>query len=218
MRKSLLAVLVGLGLTGALRADPVTEALFAEGIFDDLPYGQEITYGHARTGPAVPDFKPVSEGRILLVTGQAEDGARSLSLAIEEGGQQREIVDFPASGGNPVLMVFLESTVRSMAAISGGSPFYIRNRIKDALRQGGDLAEVTQDFAGGAVVAQEVTLRPFESDPNRERMGEFAGLSLRFVVSDRVPGHFLSLSADTPEATTGYHETITLTDAGEGGQ
>lgn len=218
MRKLLLAALVGVSLTGPARPDPVIEALFAEGIFDGLPDGQEIAYSHFRSGPAVPDFQPVAEGRILLVTGQAEDGARSLSLAIEEDGRQREIVDFPASGGNPVLMVFLESTVRSMAAISGGSPFYIRNRIKDALRQGGDLAEVTQDFAGGTVVAQQVTLRPFETDPNRERMGEFAGLSLRFVVSDTVPGHFLSLSADTPDVASGYHESITMTQPGEGGQ
>lgn len=63
-----------------------------------------------------------------------------------------------------------------------------------------------------------VTLHPFEGDPNRARMGEFAELTLHFVVSDKVPGHFLSLSEDTPGPATGYHGTITLTDAGKGSE
>jgi hypothetical protein len=215
MRKLLLAVLI-IGLAGPAMADPVTEALFAEGIFDALPDGEKLAYSHVRSGDEAPDFLPVADGDITLVTGRAADGVRSLSMTINADGRQREVVDFPASGGNPVLMVFLESAVRSMAAMTGGSPFYIRNRIKDALRQGGDLTEVSQGFAGGTVSAREVTLRPFKGDPNSKRMGEFADLALRFVVSDAVPGHFLRLSADTPDAASGYHEVITLTDKGAG--
>jgi hypothetical protein len=210
MKTLLLAALLGLTVASPARADPAAEALFAEGIFDGMPDGREITYTHSRSGTKSPDFTPVTDGRIVVVTGQAVDGTPSLSMTINADGRKREVADFPASGGNPVLMVFLESTVRSMAAMSGGSPFYIRNRIKDALRQSGDLDAAPQDFAGQTVVAQEVTLQPFKSDPNRDRMGEFAGLSLRFVISDAVPGHFLLLSADTPDAASGYHETITL--------
>jgi hypothetical protein len=216
MRKLLLAVLVGVVLVGPVRADPATEALFAEGIFDDLPEGQAIAYVHSRSGTTSADFTPVTDGRIVVVTGQGADGTPNLSMTLEADGRQRQVADFSARGGNPVLMVFLESAVRSMAAISGGSPFYIRNRIKDALRQGGDLVDAPQDFGGSTVAAQELTLHPFKTDPNRDRMGEFAGLSLRFVVSDAVPGHFLLLSADTPDATSGYHETITLTGTEEG--
>lgn len=212
MRTLLLAVVMTAALTGPGRAEPVTDALFAEGIFDAVPDGQVIAYSHSRKGVASAAFTPVIDGRMVVVTGKAADGTRSVSLKIDTEGQRREVSDFPASGGNPVLMVFLESTVRSMAAMSGGSPFYIRNRIKDALREGGDLTDAPQDFAGRRIAAQELVLRPFDGDPNRDRMGEFAGLSLRFVVSDAVPGRFLLMSADTPEAGSGYHETITLTD------
>lgn len=217
MRKILLAAVIGLGLAHSSSADPVTDALFAEGIFNELPDGQEIAYDHIRSGTAAQDFIPLADGHILVVTSMAADGTRSLSMKIEAEGSQREILDFPASGGNPVLMVFLESAVRSMAALTGGSPFYIRNRIKDALRQGGDLIEVDADFAGGVIAARELTLRPFVTDPNRDRMGAFADLSLRFVVADAVPGHFLLLSAETPADSVGYRETITLT-APEAGQ
>lgn len=218
MTQLILAALVGICLAGPARPDPVTDALFSERIFESLPVGHEITYSHGRSASAVPELQLATDRRIVLQTGEAADGARSLSMTIESGGQKREVVDFPASGGNPVLMVFLESTVRSMAAMSGGSPFYLRNRIKDALRKGGDLVAVQRDFAGESVAAQELTLQPFVEDPNRERLGDLAELTLRFVVADTVPGRFLSLTADTPEATSGYHETITLTDAKEGGQ
>lgn len=211
MRKILLAAVFGLGLAQSSSADPVTDALFAEGIFSELPDGQEIAYDHVRSGTAAQDFVPVADGQILVVTNLAADGSRSLSMKIEADGSRREVLDFPASGGNPVLMVFLESAVRSMASLTGGSPFYIRNRIKDALRQGGDLIAVDRDFAGGVVAARELTLHPFATDPNRDRMGAFADLSLRFVVADAVPGHFLLLSAETSAETDAYRETITLT-------
>lgn len=218
MKKLILAALFCVALTSRAWSDPVTEALFAEGIFDDLPDGQEIGYRHSRSGDPSADFQPVTEGRIVIVPGQAEDGTRNLTLTVEADGRQPKIADFPASGGNPVLMVFLESAVRSMASISGGSPHYIRNRIKDALRQGGDLADVPHAFEGRTLAARSVTLHPFANDPNRDRMGAFAELTLHFVVSDAVPGHFLQLTADTPDAATGYHEAITLTQPGGEGQ
>ena len=34
---------------------------------------------------------------------------------------------------HPILLFFLENVVRSMATQTGGSPYYIRNRIRDSL-------------------------------------------------------------------------------------
>ncbi|MGB8812312.1 MAG: hypothetical protein WCC57_03935 [Paracoccaceae bacterium] len=209
MKTFLIIAVVILALGGPARSGPPSDALFVEGIFADLPDGQVMTYAHRRSGSEAPGFVQVTDGRMRLLT-QSSGTERSLTLTLEESGKQREIVDFPAGGGNPVLMVFLESTVRSMATIAGGSPFYIRNRIKDALRSGGEVKLVNQEFGGQTVAVQEVTFRPFAQDPNRARMGEFADLMLRFLVSDAVPGQFLLLSADTSVATTGYHEAITL--------
>ena len=41
--------------------------------------------------------------------------------------------DFPAGGANPVLLYFLETTVRDLRRATGGSPYYIRNRMREAL-------------------------------------------------------------------------------------
>ena len=40
---------------------------------------------------------------------------------------------FPAGVANPLLLYFLETTVRATAEATGGSPYYIRNRIREAL-------------------------------------------------------------------------------------
>lgn len=198
----LLAFLLALSLSGPAHPDPVTDLLFAEGQLATLPAGQEIRYTHQRTGREVADFRPVTAGSIVLTRGEG-----GLALTITSDGRSQSL-DRPSDGGNPVLMVFLESVTRSMAAQTGGSPFYIRNRIKDALRAGGELSEDSE------AQQRTITLRPFLKDPNHDRMGGFAELTLRFILSDTVPGRFLSLQAETP-AATGYSETITLVQEGD---
>lgn len=213
MTRLLAVLIIGLLGAGPGQSDPITDSLFAEGVFLTVPAGQEVHYSHVRSGPDAPKFRPVVGGSIVVT--RRTEGATNLSLTLAGDGPLRELTDFSVEGGNPVLLVFLESVSRSMASLTGGSPFYIRNRIKDALRSGGTRTEVSELYAGGTVAAEAVTLHPFEDDPNRDRMGDFAGLTVRFVISPTVPGRFLSLSADTRDPATGYHETITLTDEGK---
>ncbi|NHW87951.1 hypothetical protein, partial [Escherichia coli] len=69
----------------------------------------------------------------LVVTPEAGDGGPRLALIHRVEGHDLPVADFAASGGDPVLLWFLENTVRSMATITKGSPFYIRNRMREAL-------------------------------------------------------------------------------------
>jgi hypothetical protein len=201
-----------LSLAVPVLADPVVDSLFAEAVLEDHPAGQEIHYSHQRSGPEAPGFRPVTDGSLILV--KPPEGALRLTLTIISDGRSQSVPDFPVEGGNPVVMVFLESVSRSMADLTGGSPFYIRNRIKDALREGGETESLALPRDDGVITAQALTLHPFKDDPNRARMGEFAGITLRFVVSDEVPGQILDLSANTQE----YHETIALTEARKDGE
>ena len=103
---------------------------------------------------------------------------------------ERPVADFPASGPNPVLLYFLESTARGMAQATGGSPFYIRNRIREAVAAAGR----------GDGSPLEVAIVPFAADPNRGRMGGFADLTLRLRYDEGRPDQLLELSADAAEA------------------
>lgn len=103
-----------------------------------------------------------------------------------------------------------KSAARATAEASGGSPFYIRNRIRDALGAAdlGPAAEVTH--AGAPVAVHRTELRPFDGDPNRARLGPFADLVLGVTTTPDLPGRLLELSADTPGDGPGYHERLTL--------
>lgn len=128
-------------------------------------------------GPAVEGFTPLGQGTITLreVT-DPSDGQPVLQLDEATARINRKIGPFPVSGGDPALTFFLETVARDMAALTGGSPFYIRDRLKDALFRGGELTQTK----GPRMAA----FRPFSKDPNRDRMYGFDSLTLRFVLDE----------------------------------
>ncbi|MBP2233934.1 hypothetical protein J2Z31_000424 [Sinorhizobium kostiense] len=168
-----------------------------------------------------------------LVSGAAEsqmDGRFSIGLkvkpddkvtmALYQGTRSRGLGEYPASVGNPVIMFFLESVLADIAAQSGGSPFYMRNRIKEALLKDGQVVSVERQYENRDVAAREVTIRPFLKDKARERMGRFSELAITVTVSEEIPGWYYSLVATVPAAVgaskIGYSHAITLDGKGEG--
>ena len=200
MRMIWRGVAVSVLLGTAAQAGALSDAIFAPGAFTATEPGSVTRYDHQRSGPAGPEFHPVDKG-VLVVTPELAEGKAQLVLTHEEAGRTMPISAFAASAGDPVLLYFLENTVRSMATLTGGSPFYIRNRVRDALVQA-DLA-----VTGDPVVAE---LRPFADDPNRAKMGAFADLVLRIELQPGAPVPLRALSADTTAAGGDYRETLTL--------
>ncbi|SMG36575.1 MULTISPECIES: hypothetical protein [unclassified Paracoccus (in: a-proteobacteria)] len=170
----------GLALIGLLAvplwAGEAGDLVFADRGPWDLSQGG-LTWVLRQTGPEAGDFKPLGEGTVTLqaVTDPA-DGKPVLELAEKTDRITRRIGPFPVSGGDPALVFFLENISRDMAMLTGGSPFYIRNRLKDALFRGG---EVRQE--GNATVA---VFAPFRGDQNSGRMHGFDRLELSFTFGD----------------------------------
>lgn len=179
--KSLRGRLAAAMLAGCLAGVPMALAAGEAGdlIFADRgPWAlgdRTLTWTLVHEGPASPAFVPVVDGRITLSeTTDPSDGKPVLQLDQKARGRDRKIGRFPVSGGDPVVIFFLESTTRDMATLTGGNPDYIRNRIKDAVFRGGSVAR-----EGGVTT---VVARPFEGDPNSGRMHGFETLELRFVL------------------------------------
>ena len=125
--------------------------------------------------PAEMGFIPVEGGEVTLREAIDPSDNKPILQVIEKAGtRERVIGPFPISSGDPVLTYFLESTVREMAALTGGSPFYIRNRVKDAVFRGGEVL-VEGDH-------KVVTLHPFADDPNKARMQGFEALVVTFTL------------------------------------
>jgi hypothetical protein len=144
---------------------------------------------------------------LLFRQGTLDDLARDAVLHYTRNVTNRASPDaalrdsgFPASVGNPMIMYFYESVVRDMAETAGGSPFYIRNRVKDALVRPAEILEGEAEFQGRRVATRTIVLRPFADDPNRARMRGFGDLELRVTMSEAVPGWYLSLVAEAPDA------------------
>ena len=171
-----LSALIGLLALPPALAGEAGDLVFAERGPWDLS-AAPLVWTLSQQGPEVEGFKPLGQGTITLSQIiDPSDGKPVLQLDEATARISRKIGPFPVSGGDPSLTFFLETVARDMAALTGGSPFYIRNRIKEALFRGGEV--VTRD---GQRIA---SFRPFADDPSRERMYGFDSLTLRFVLDD----------------------------------
>lgn len=181
---------------GAWAAEPV-DLLFNTPHLRDAAPGSTLSYEHTR----------VSDPGL----GIGPDFDRAIALEVGEGVATRFVMDAGAAPraypvedgvpGNPLLMVMLENTLRAVAQATGGSPFYLRNRMREALDDGWQVLEPDHRFA----------LRPFALDKNRARLGPFADLELRFDVAQDAPGMLVAMSAEAgPPDRPIYREEIRL--------
>lgn len=215
MKSLLAAALLACAAAQPLQAGDLSDLIMAPGLFArasaDQPDGELLRYAHIRHLPPQPAGsplpgqghglalpRPVSAGEALL---SRDSDALVLALG-EDGNPPVPVGEFPAGGANPVLLVFLENVVRNMAVQTGGSPHYIRNRIREAL----GAADLAQPGPGRV----QVELHPFRDDPNQSRMGSFAELQLNLTFDPRQPQRLVELKADTGAGQDGYYETLSL--------
>ncbi|MBN9888226.1 hypothetical protein [Salipiger abyssi] len=209
------ALMVALACLALPVAAATTEAgqtydlLFRQGTLDDVGRDKVLRYIRDVTNPAKPEAAERDTGEIALSFTEGE--AVLANLQFLQDGKHRNLGSFPASVGNPMIMVFYEAVIRDMAETAGGSPFYIRNRVKEALTRPAETETGEASFAGGTIETRTVTLRPFAEDPNRARMMGFGDLELRVTMSEAVPGWYLSLVATAPgvgESDEGYRSEL----------
>lgn len=196
---SLAAFVLGLAgplCAGALDGKQTYDLLFRQGTLDQVALGDTLRYARTVTNTLKPEAAERDSGDIVLTLEQ--DKVPMVALELQQDVKHRSLGAFPASVGNPMIMYFYESVVRDMAEAAGGSPFYIRNRVKDALIQPTEVIEGTAEVNGAVVPTQTVVLHPFKDDPNGPRMMGFDKLELTVVMSDAVPGWYQSLSANVP--------------------
>ena len=192
-----MAGIVGLALVLGALAGPAQAAsqdtetydlIFKEGTLDGIDRKDVLTYGKQVEAKGRPDIGEKTSGTIRLAF--APDNMAELRFAPkgDKSGRFRTLAEFPASVGNPLILYFVETVVRDMAATAGGSPYYIRNRVKASLLDKVPVETESQSYEGKEIAVQKLTLTPFKSDPNRDRMAGFADLALTVTVSKDVPG------------------------------
>lgn len=202
MRRTLgAAAFLAFAAASAAGAAGTFDLVFRSGSLDALPQGEVLEY--RQSGIRAEEAKA---GDILLSIG-AENTTR---LTREAEGRTGEIGAFRTSVGNPIILYFMESTVRDIAEITGGSPFYIRNRFRDALTVDAPVTGAKVMWRGGEIEARRVVLRPLEGDENAARMQGLDDLEIAITVSESVPGWYHDLSAEGGAGAQRYETRIEL--------
>ena len=178
----------------------VRDFLFLEGTLDDVDPESTILYRREAESVLLPGLKQSSSGVLAL---SFPPGGSAARLELRQGERSRGLGVFPVGAGNPMIMFFLESVVRDMARATGGSPFYIRNRVKEALL--GPAVPREGETAG----VRTVSVRPFEDEPDLARMRGFGELVLSATVSEETPGWYLRLVAEASRpGQTAYRSSV----------
>lgn len=208
MRRLAAAILICMATGLPAGAGQTYDLFFRSGTLtapDGTALDDRLSYDGRLTGPTA-----ISGNESYGVTiGRAPDGNTGITLT--EGGRNRMLGTYDTKAGNPVIMYFLESTLRQMSQVSGGNPYYIRNRIKEALLAEAAVEPVTFRIGGQEIAAQRVTIQPFAKDAARDRMGPFADLALSVTVAKAIPGWYGRIEARTPADVPGaFSNELTL--------
>ena len=195
-----------------------TERLFASSTFADVKAETTLTYTHNRSADEKIPVRPIDDGEITVLRTMNDSGSEKTLITLVQNEGRRKLEHLPADRGNPIFVVFLESSVASITFATKGSPFYIRNRIKEAFASGGVVSEGEADWKGDKTAVTNIEYQPFKGDRNAKKMGiAFENLALRFTLSEAVPGHFLAITAQAKVDDTVYFiEEIRFDNASEG--
>lgn len=169
------------------------EFLFREGTLDAIPESAALDYQRIVSAPGSRSLEVRNTGPIRLQL--TPDGMAEIHFGTQ--GMRRRVGAFPASIGNPLAMYFLETVVRDLSGLAGGSPFYMRNRIKAELLRQHPVHDVTVQFGDREVKAHSIVLYPFRDDPASDRMRGVETLALSVTFSSEIPGWYYALKAET---------------------
>lgn len=200
--------------TVALAAPSATQLFFDTAYLPQLPAGTTLNYVYKHVTSEEKLGESFDETLAMKVEVEPTDAAKRVAdVEIHRGDRIGEAGPFPTQNGNPIALVLLERDVRELAQLSKGSPFYLRNRVREHLAT--STVEPTRfSFGGKEIEGWKMTMVPFAEDPNKDKLLELGARRYEFIFADEVPGGLYSVRVVTPakEGTTNIIETsLTLT-------
>ncbi|MBS9478021.1 hypothetical protein [Ancylobacter radicis] len=213
--RRLALILAATLLAGAAHAAPTGNEIFFEAPYlSRVAPGTTLNYVYKHVTAKADFGEGFDETIDMEVTAPADDTTKRIaSVEIHRGARESEAGPFPTMNGNPISLVLLERDVKEMAQLSKGSPFYLRNRLREHLASG--TVEPTRfEFGGKTVDGWKLIMRPFAEDPNKDKLQELAQRRYEFLFSDEVPGGLYAIRVVTPAkdgASNIIETSLTLT-------
>ncbi|MEK9597084.1 MAG: hypothetical protein VW057_14075 [Rhodospirillaceae bacterium] len=192
----------------------IANLVFAAHSSPDISAVTDLRFAHHRTGSILAGKgRTIGHSSLEVRYQQSNSFHHQVTFRLSHDRRHRTVGPLSTNFGNPLIWVHLESTTRTISALTGVSPVYIRDRLKTALRASGVVQPITAVFGMRQIQAREIILKPFRRGPLDARLGAFAKLQLRFQITDAVQGNFLKLIAETPPNADGsqtFQESLIL--------
>lgn len=202
--------------TAALAAPTATELFFERPYLSNVAVGTTLTYAYKHVTAEAKLGDSFEETLEMKVAAPADDPTKRIAdVLIHRGSKEGEAGPFPTMNGNPIALILLERDVKELAQLTKGSPFYLRNRVREHLSSG-TVTPARFSFDGREVEGWKLTMLPFAEDPNKDKLLELVGRRYEFLFSDAVPGGLYSIDVVTPKADGGANiieTSLTLTGA-----
>lgn len=196
-----LAIVLLLALPAPAAAAPDASSLiFEAAALADVPTGTTMVYrlDHTASGGDAGAGRASSTSTVELSLQSDPSGGRQARIEIVTGERRQDAGAFPSTVGNPAVLLVLERDVAELSRRLGGSPFYLRNRIREALGSTTPAEPTRLTFGGRALDGWHVAVSPFAHDRNRDRLREHAARRYEFTFSDAVPGGLYEIRLATP--------------------
>jgi hypothetical protein len=206
---------------GTARADPtgVSRAetlLFMTPHLKDLQPPSRLHYAFLKRGTLETGFSDTVD---VDITGQP-DGSKKGIARFFSGSRQIKYPEVEHAEGNPVLLFYLEREIREMSRLTGGQPNHFRQRIRTALAESARVKDIEIRVGGQTRLAQQITISPYDADPNRDRYERLAAKQYVFTICETIPGAVYEVQGVVPAASGSpkdeavLDETLTFMSAG----
>jgi hypothetical protein len=178
---------------GEHKAQPI---LFQTRQLDLVSKGSEVTYRFERKGNNEALVGKDYSDELRLGVAKVDDkGGRDVVFKVFTGENARDPQNWPELTINPLFIWYLDRTVGTFNSLAGGSQMYLKHKIREALGAA-SAEEVKVDYNGKSIDAYKIAIAPFADDPNSGKMQGFHKSDFVIVVSNEVPGFFVSLKSN----------------------
>lgn len=180
-------------------APSAADLLFEQPQMKNTRAGSTLTYDYMRrSGIAKGPFGPPLDDTIKLKL-DAGKTPEDCTIAVEmfSGTNRFPAGPFEDMPGNPVIPLFLENHLKSLARVLEANPRYLKLAIRKGLRDKATVTPVKVSYQGQEVDGWRVETKPFEGDAMSERMRGMSNLTYTFITSPSVPGEVVSIEAQS---------------------
>lgn len=187
------------------------QALFVDNHLRALKPPATLRYSFRKTGSLE---EPFNDSVDVTLTAQGDGICCASSARFLTGAREVPQPRIEGAQGNPAILYFLERDIREMERLTKGKANYFRKRIRMAVFHAATTRTVRLPYQGRSVDVREISITPYEDDPNRSRYEKLTNKRYVFQLSNDVPGGLYGINTritgDSPEALPLIAEQMTL--------